>query len=92
MWVEFSTVEVDGHPRETAAWNQARSVEIDGVCVAVEAIETRLATELARNRPDRWVPIARHLARHGYDEAVLSSAVAGFSAFKPILDLLATDS
>jgi hypothetical protein len=92
VWLEFSTVEVDGHPRETAAWKQARWVEIDGIRVALEATESRLATELARNRPERWVPIARHLAQHGYDEAVLSSAATGFSAFKPILDLLASDS
>lgn len=89
VWVELSTAEVDGKPRETAAWVQARYVEIDGVPIALEAPETRLATELARNRPARWVPIARHLARHGYDESLLNSAVADPSAFKPILDLLA---
>ena len=89
VWIEFSTVEIDGEQREIAGRRQSGVVDVEGVAIKAEALEARLATELARNRPDRWVPIARFLARRGYDEALMSSAIAEFAAFRPILELLA---
>lgn len=86
--VEFSTIEVEGRP-EPLCWRHFTVVDLDGVSVRMEPSELRLATEVARNRPDRWIPIARHLARNGYDEDLLGPAIPAFAAFNEVLKLLA---
>jgi len=91
VWVEFSTVEVGGKQREIEAWRRSGVVHVDDVAIQSEALEARLATELARNRPDRWVPIASHLARRGYDRASMRSAIAELTAFQLILNSLAAE-
>jgi len=76
-------------PRASSGLKNVRTDLTMPAVVLLETAEHRLSTELARNRPDRWVPIALHLAKRGYNEALLTSALPAFSAFKPILDLLA---
>ncbi len=59
-------------------WIHFDLVEVRGHLVPVVASELRLASDVMRQRPDRWRPIAAHLAARGYDGALLAGAFVGF--------------
>lgn len=77
--VGFGTVETPvsavipiGECMGDSPWDHFDRVNIEGHSIAVVASELRLLSELVRGRPDRWRPIAAHLARHGYDEDLMA--------------------
>jgi hypothetical protein len=77
--VEVSTVESGlAVPLSECAgagpWEHVDHVAVGGHVLALVASELRLQSEVRRTRRDRWVPIGRHLARHGYDEDLLMAA------------------
>jgi hypothetical protein len=78
--IEFSTVEANTTRPEIsecagdAPWQHFDVLELEGHRVRVVASELRLLSEITRFRPDRWKPIADHLARNGYDEDLLAAA------------------
>ncbi len=59
-----------------APWLHFDTIDIDGYAVPVVASELRLLSDVIRGRADRWLPIASFLAKHGYDERLLSAAMA----------------
>ncbi|WP_327087886.1 hypothetical protein OIE66_37075 [Nonomuraea sp. NBC_01738] len=77
--VEISTVE-----RETSSdcmecigrgpWEHFVLVPCGRFRVPAIRLELRLATELLRDRPDRYEPLLAHMARHGYDPDLLDRA------------------
>ena len=50
-------------------------VVVEGHRVPLVVSELRLLSEVARFDPDHWSPIAAHLAREGYDEALFDEAL-----------------
>ncbi|GAA3126634.1 hypothetical protein ACFFR3_23555 [Nonomuraea salmonea] len=78
--VEISTVEreTDSDGMECIGrgpWQHCVQVTCGAHRVPVVRLELRLATELARDRPDRYEPILGHLAAHGCDAALLRRAL-----------------
>ncbi len=70
--VELSTVEVatDADGLECVGrgpWEHYVSVACGPYTVPVVALELRLVTELARDRPDRYLPLVQHLRVQGCD-------------------------
>jgi integrase len=43
--------------------------------VPLVRLELRLASELLRDRPDRYEPLIHHMATHGFDKALLQRAM-----------------
>ncbi len=85
--VEISTVEAApdfaaevGECTGDTPWTCFDLVAVDGHAVPVVASELRLLTEITRDRPDRWVPIGRHLARTGYDADRLAAVAQALPA------------
>jgi hypothetical protein len=78
--VEISTVEqeTDSDAMEcigTGPWHHHVLVACGPHQVPVVRLELRLATELLRNRPDRYEPLLHHLSTHGYNAALLHKAL-----------------
>ncbi len=70
--VEFSTVEVesDSDTIETfgrGPWVHSVLLPCGPYAVPTAALELRLITELARNRPERYQPIIRYMQQNGCD-------------------------
>jgi hypothetical protein len=81
--VEFSTVELSvpdpSYVAECAGdapWLHFDTIDVEGYAVLVVASELRLLSDVIRGRADRWLPIAWFLSEHGYDERLLSAAMA----------------
>jgi hypothetical protein len=81
--IEFSTVELSlpdpnylAECAGDAPWLHFDSIDIEGYAVPVVASELRLLSDVMRGRADRWLPIASFLAKYGYDERLLSAAMA----------------
>ncbi|MCK2214452.1 hypothetical protein MF672_011720 [Actinomadura sp. ATCC 31491] len=77
--VELSTVErpTDADALEcagTGPWQHHVLIGCGPHQVPVVRLELRLATELLRDRPDRYLPLLRHLSTHGFDPALLHRA------------------
>ena len=74
--VEFSTVEFETQSDVIECvgkgpWTHYRHVDCGGVQVPVVALELRLLTELARQRPDRYRPIIQTLQARHFDRDLL---------------------
>ncbi|MEV4163770.1 hypothetical protein [Nonomuraea dietziae] len=85
--VEISTVEqeVDSDGMECAGrgpWQHYVLITCGSYRVPVVRLELRLATELLRDRPDRYEPLLGHMATQGFDADLLDRAMAarGLSA------------
>jgi hypothetical protein len=76
--VEFSTIESNSTMPEIsectgdAPWQHFDVLELEGHRVPAVASELRLLSEITRDRPNRWEPIAAYLSRTGYDEELLA--------------------
>ncbi|NUW45007.1 hypothetical protein [Nonomuraea rhodomycinica] len=80
--VELSTPErqVDSDAMECAGsgpWQHYVQVPCGSHHVPVVRLELRLATELLRDRPDRYDPLLDHLGTHGFDADLLRRALDG---------------
>ncbi|MEV0827231.1 hypothetical protein [Nonomuraea rubra] len=78
--VEISTVEreTDSDGMEcvgSGPWRHYVLIACGPHRVPVVRLELRLATELLRDRPDRYEPLLDHLAARGFDEALLDRAM-----------------
>lgn len=82
--VEFSTVEgPDSEDPEArlsecagrGPWQHYVHVVLGRHVVPAVRLELRLATELARDRPDRYTPLISHLRVHGADLSLLTQAM-----------------
>ncbi|MEV5895496.1 hypothetical protein [Nonomuraea fuscirosea] len=78
--VEISTVEqeTDSDAMEcigSGPWHHHVMVPCGPHQVPVIRLELRLATELLRNRPDRYEPLLNHLSTHGFDPDLLHRAL-----------------
>ncbi|MFG1941490.1 hypothetical protein [Nonomuraea sp. NPDC048826] len=78
--VEVSTVEqeTDSDGLECVGrgpWEHYVVVRCGPYRVPVVRLELRLATELLRDRPDRYEPLLDHLAARGFDAALLDRAL-----------------
>ncbi|NUW38240.1 hypothetical protein HTZ77_43605 [Nonomuraea sp. SMC257] len=76
VWVELSTVErhVDSDAMEcvgSGPWQHFVLVPCGSHQVPVIRLELRLATELLRDRPDRYDPLLDHMGAHGFDPDLL---------------------
>jgi len=74
--VGASTVEVeaDSDGIETfgpGPWQHFVLIPCGKYCIPTVALELRLTTELHRNRPDRYIPLIRHMQTHGCDLALV---------------------
>ncbi len=85
--VQISTVELSvpdpGYIAECAgeaAWRHFDTIVIEGHAIPVVASELRLLSDVMRGRADRWLPTASFLAARGYDEQLLSDAIANLPA------------
>jgi hypothetical protein len=81
--VQISTVELSEPDPSSlaecagdAAWRYFDVVDVDGYVIPVVASELRLLSDVIRGRPERWRPVAARLARDGYDEALLETAMS----------------
>ncbi|MFB9631120.1 hypothetical protein [Nonomuraea helvata] len=78
--VEISTVEwqVDSDGWECAGpgpWQHYVVVTCGSHRVPVVRLELRLATEVLRDRPDRYEPLLDHMGAHGFDSDLLQTAM-----------------
>lgn len=78
--LELSTVErqVDSDELECAGrgpWRHYVPVDCGSHQVPAVRLELRLATELLRDRPDRYEPLLDHLNTHGHDSDLLQRAM-----------------
>ncbi|GAA3429727.1 hypothetical protein GCM10018953_69110 [Streptosporangium nondiastaticum] len=78
--MEISTVErqVDSDGLECAGpgpWRHCVMVTCGSHRVPVVRLELRLATELLRDRPDRYEPLLDHMGAHGFDPGLLRTAM-----------------
>ncbi|TYB54316.1 hypothetical protein FXF51_47630 [Nonomuraea sp. PA05] len=78
--LELSTVErqTDSDALEcvgSGPWRHHVPVVCGSHRVPVVRLELRLATELMRDRPDRYDPLLGHLATHGFDADLLRRAM-----------------
>ena len=78
--VEASTVEVatDSIYIETSGdgpWMYQALIAVGAYRVPTVALELRLATELMRNRPDRYEPMIAWMSQHGCDADLLLHAM-----------------
>lgn len=78
--LELSTVErqTDSDALEcvgTGPWHHHVLTPCGSHHVPVVQLELRLATELLRDRPDRYDPLLDHMATHGFDAALLRRAM-----------------
>ncbi|WP_157248408.1 hypothetical protein [Nonomuraea typhae] len=78
--VEISTVEVedDSDAMECVGrgpWQHYVLVTCGSHRVPVVRLELRLATELRRDRPDRYEPLLDHMAARGFDAGLLQRAM-----------------
>ncbi|WP_049567474.1 hypothetical protein [Nonomuraea sp. SBT364] len=78
--VEISTVEqeTDSDGMECVGrgpWQHYVMITCGSYRVPVVRLELRLATELLRDRPDRYEPLLDHLATYGFDAALLHRAM-----------------
>ncbi|MFI7044568.1 hypothetical protein ACQP10_26565 [Streptosporangium sandarakinum] len=78
--MEISTVErqVDSDGLECAGpgpWRHYVMVTCGSHRVPVVRLELRLATELLRDRPDRYEPLLDHMGAHGFDSGLLRTAM-----------------
>ncbi|GAA1631976.1 hypothetical protein GCM10009733_031060 [Nonomuraea maheshkhaliensis] len=78
--VEISTVEqeTDSDALEcigVGPWRHHVLIPCGPHHVPVVRLELRLATELLRDRPDRYEPLLDHLSAHGYDADLLHRAL-----------------
>jgi hypothetical protein len=51
-----------------------------GYSVPVVASELRLLSDVVRNRPERWYPVAARLAVEGYDDTLIDAALTQLPA------------
>ncbi|GIM91582.1 hypothetical protein [Paractinoplanes toevensis] len=72
--VGLSTVEAPATPEMRGAWEHYVELAVGRHVVPAVALELRLASELARERPDRIEPIVEHLRAHGADIGLLEWA------------------
>jgi hypothetical protein len=78
--VSMSTVEM---PTDRAGfecvgsgpWEHYTEVAVGEHLVPAVALELRLATELVRDRPDRYDALIAHMRTHGYDEKLAETAM-----------------
>ncbi|MFC5822689.1 hypothetical protein [Nonomuraea insulae] len=78
--VEISTVEeqVDSDAMENVGrgpWEHYVLITCGSHLVPMIRLELRLATELLRDRPDRYEPLLDHMGTHGFDSALLQRAM-----------------
>lgn len=78
--LEISTVEWPGDSDGMECigpgpWQHYVVVTCGSHRVPVIRLELRLATELLRNRPDRFEPLLDHMSAHGFDSALLQTAM-----------------
>jgi hypothetical protein len=78
--VGFSTVEIESEADtiETfgrGPWEHFVLIPCGPYAVPTVALELRLATELLRDRPDRYRPIIRHMRANGCDSDLLRRAL-----------------
>lgn len=78
--LEVSTVEwpADTDTFECAGpgpWRHYTEVDLGRHTVPAVALELRLATELLRDRPDRWRPLIDHMRHHGGDQSLALRAM-----------------
>ncbi|MEV0582668.1 hypothetical protein [Nonomuraea sp. NPDC050310] len=78
--VEFSTVEVETGSDSMECvgrgpWEHCVLVPCGPFQVPVVRLELRLATELVRDRADRYQPLVDHFATHGFDTGLLERAL-----------------
>ncbi|MEV0234821.1 hypothetical protein [Nonomuraea sp. NPDC050786] len=78
--LEISTVEwpVDADGMECVGpgpWRHYVVVTCGSHRVPVVRLELRLATELLRDRPDRYEPLLDHMGAHGFDSDLLRTAM-----------------
>ncbi|PZG21224.1 hypothetical protein C1J01_07135 [Nonomuraea aridisoli] len=78
--VEISTVEqeTDSDGMECIGrgpWQHYVLIKCGSHRVPVVRLELRLATELLRDRPDRYEPLLDHMAAHGFDADLLRRAM-----------------
>ncbi|TDD24576.1 hypothetical protein [Nonomuraea diastatica] len=79
--VEISTVEQETDSDEMECvgrgpWQHHVLITCGPHRVPVVRLELRLATELLRDRPDRYEPLMDHMAAQGFDRALLHRAMA----------------
>ncbi|MGV9772222.1 hypothetical protein [Streptosporangium sp. NPDC003464] len=78
--IEISTVErqVDSDGMECVGpgpWRHYAVVTCGSHRVPVVRLELRLATEVLRDRPDRYEPLLDHMGIHGFDSDLLQTAM-----------------
>ena len=85
--IQISTVELSdpdpGYVAECAGdapWLHFDTIDIDAYAIPVVASELRLLSDVIRGRTDRWRETASFLATHGYDDRLLSDALARLPA------------
>ena len=57
-------------------WDYYTEVKIDSHTIRTEALELRLASEIARERPRHYLPLIKHLQKHGADVDLAQRAMA----------------
>ncbi|WP_067173614.1 hypothetical protein [Microtetraspora niveoalba] len=82
--IEISTVEwqVDSDGMECVGpgpWQHYVVVTCGSHRVPVVRLELRLATEVLRDRPDRYGPLIDHMGAHGFDPDLLQTAMSARS-------------
>ncbi|MFI6323402.1 hypothetical protein ACIBG8_38140 [Nonomuraea sp. NPDC050556] len=78
--LEISTVEQETESDaleciDSGPWHHYVQITCGQHPVPVVRLELRLATELLRDRPDRYKPLLDHLATHGFDADLLNRAM-----------------
>ena len=87
--VEVSTVEVetDLDVRETIGsgpWEHFVLIPCGSYTIPTVKLELRLATELFRNRPDKYDPIIQHMKAKGYDANLANRAIEATGLPQPL--------
>ncbi len=82
--VELSTVEIDaetdtGECVGSGPWVHFDLVSCGEFSVPTVALELRLVTEVARNRPDRWTPIVAYFHSHPCDRSLVERGLRAYS-------------
>lgn len=89
--VEISTVDVEtdldvGETIGSGPWEHFVLIPCGSYNIATVKLELRLATELFRNRPDRYDPIIQHMRNKGHDANLVNRAISATGLPQSLLE------
>lgn len=92
--VELSTFEWPAHTDTVECagpgpWRHYVLADVAGHAVPAVRLELRLASELVRNRPDRYEPLIDHMLRHGADVELALRAARDRDVDPPLREYVA---